>query len=242
MIVFNKIIKISNRIVNCIIYIILLIGLLFGGYSMWDMFKVYNGTRLDQEILKYRPTNGNPLDLAAAQRLNPDIKAWIRIDGTKIDYPVVRGVDNFEYLNLDYKRDYSLAGSIFMDYRNEADLSDHHIVIYGHNINGNLMFADVRSYRFESFFNEHKEGHLFTAEKDYTIKFFAYMDIDSYNETIYNVGYSQKGLTDELINEIRNNSSRYDDINLSSDDSIVMLSTCYGDGNARSIAVAKIIR
>ena len=240
MIVFEKIIKASNRLVNYIIYIILLIALLFGGYALWDMFKVYNGTRLDKEILKYRPVNGDSLSLKEAQKLNPDIKAWIRIEGTKIDYPVVKGIDNFEYLNLDYKRDYSLAGSIFMDYRNSEDLSDHHMVIYGHNINGNLMFADVRSYRFESFFNEHQEGHLFNDKKDYKLKFFAYLEIDSYNETIYNVGYSQNGLTDELMNEIKTNAHKYVDINLKSTDRIVMLSTCFGDGNARSIAVAKI--
>ena len=241
MIVFEKIVKASNNIVNYIIYIVLLIALLFGGYSLWDMFKVYNSTKLDQEILKYRPQNGGVLSLEEAQKLNPDIKAWIRIDGTKIDYPVVQGVDNFEYLNLDYKRDYSLAGSIFMDYRNDPELTDHHIVIYGHNINGNLMFADVRSYRFESFFNQHREGHLFTSKKDYKLDFFAYVEIDSYNETMYNVGYSKESLTDDLITQIKLNSKKYIDIGLKSTDRIVLLSTCFGDGNARSIAVAKII-
>ena len=238
--VFEKIIKASNKTVNCIIYIILLMALLFGGYALWDMFKVYNSTKLDQEILKYRPTDGNSLSLKEAQKLNPDIKGWIRIEGTKIDYPVVKGIDNFEYLNLDYKRDYSLAGSIFMDYRNSEDFSDHHIVIYGHNINGNLMFADVRSYRFDSFFNEHREGHLFTSKKDYKLNFFAYLEIDSYNETIYNVGYSKDILTEDFMNEMKQYAHKYVDINLKPTDRVVLLSTCFGDGNARSIAVAKI--
>ena len=241
MIVFEKIVKGTNSIVNYIIYITLLIALLFGGYSLWDMFKVYNGTRLDQEILKNRPQNGDAMSLAEAQKLNPDIKAWIRIEGTKIDYPIVQGVDNFEYLNLDYKKEYSLAGSIFMDYRNSPEMTDHHIVIYGHNINGNLMFADVRSYRFEAFFNDHREGHLFTATNDYKLNIFAYIEIDSYNETIYNVGYSKDSLTSELQEQLKLNSKKYVDINLKSSDRIVLLSTCFGDGNARSIAVAKIM-
>lgn len=242
MLILNKILKYMNKFVRMIIYIALLIVLLFGGYSLWDLFKVYDGTRLDQEIIKYRPKEGESMSLVEAQKLNPDIKGWIRIDGTKIDYPIVRGVDNFEYLNLDYKREYSLAGSIFMDYRNSPDFTDKHIVLYGHNINGNLMFADVRNYRFDSFFKEHETGHLFTDKNDYKLKFFSYMEIDSYDETIYNVGFSADELKPELINAIKEKSSKYIDIGLSSNDQVIMLSTCFGDGNARSLAIAKVMK
>lgn len=242
MFILNKVLTFMNKFVQMIIYIALLITLLFGGYSLWDLFKVYDGTRLDQEIVKYRPNDGESMSLVEAQKLNPDIKAWIRIDGTKIDYPIVQGVDNFEYLNLDYKREYSLAGSIFMDYRNSADMSDKHIVLYGHNINGNLMFADVRNYRFDSFFKDHENGHLFTGNNDYKLKFFAYMEIDSYDETIYNVGFSANKLEPELMDAIKSKSSKYNDIGLNDSDQVVMLSTCFGDGNERSLAIAKILK
>lgn len=240
MLILNKILKYMNKFVRMIIYIALLITLLFGGYSLWDLFKVYDGTRLDQEIIKYRPKEGESMSLVEAQKLNPDIKGWIRIEGTKIDYPIVKGIDNFEYLNLDYKREYSLAGSIFMDYRNSADFTDKHIMLYGHNINGNLMFADVRNYRFESYFKAHETGHLFTGNKDYKLKFIAYMEIDSYDEVIYNVGYNADKLNPELLNAIKSKSSKLYD-NLKETDQIVMLSTCFGDGNERSLAIAKIV-
>lgn len=241
MLILNKILKYMNKFVRMIIYIALLITLLFGGYSLWDLFKVYDGTRLDQEIIKYRPKEGESMSLVEAQKLNPDIKGWIRIEGTKIDYPIVKGIDNFEYLNLDYKREYSLAGSIFMDYRNSSDFTDKHIMLYGHNINGNLMFADVRNYRFDSYFKKHETGHLFTGKKDYKLKFIGYMEIDSYDEVIYNVGYNADKLNTELINAIKSKSSKFYDNDLKETDQIVMLSTCFGDGNARSIAIAKIM-
>lgn len=41
--------------------------------------------------------------------------AWLTIDDTKIDYPVMQGKDNTEYLNKDPYGDYALAGSIFLD-------------------------------------------------------------------------------------------------------------------------------
>ena len=237
----DKFIKGSNSIVNYIIYILLAIALVFGGYSIWDMFKVYNGTKLDSEILKYKPDDDDKLSLAELQKINPDIVAWIRLDNTNIDYPVVQGKDNFEYLNLDYKRQYSLSGSIFLDYRNEKDFSDNHNIVFGHNINGNLMFADVRAYRFKWFFEQNNKGHLFTTNKTYKLEVFAYMEVDSFDKVIYNVSYSKDKLTSDLINKIKTTSNRYKDIGLTNNDKILMLSTCLGDSNIRSIAVAKII-
>ena len=237
----DKFIKGSNSIVNYIIYILLAVALLFGGYSLWDMFEVYNGTKLDAEILKYKPDENNRLSLEELQKINPDIVAWLTLDNTHIDYPIVKGKDNFEYLNLDYQKKYSLAGSIFLDYRNEKDFSDHHNIVFGHNINGNLMFADVRAYRFKWFFDQYYKGHLFTKDKTYKLDVFAYMEVDSFNKVIYNVSYSKDKLTDSLISEIKNKSSNYKDVGLTKNDKILMLSTCFGDGNVRSIAVAKVI-
>ncbi|MBR2389451.1 MAG: hypothetical protein IKA94_01495 [Mogibacterium sp.] len=33
------------------------------------------------------------------RRINPDVEAWITVDGTHIDHPVVRSADNFDYLD-----------------------------------------------------------------------------------------------------------------------------------------------
>lgn len=238
----DKVIKKVNSGVNYIIYILLAVLLLFGGYSIWDMFLVYDGTRLDNEILKYRPDDTEELSLSELQKINPDIKAWIRVDNTKIDYPIVQGKDNFEYLNLDYKRSFSLAGSIFLDYRNNPDFTDKHNILYGHNINGNLMFADVRAYRFKWFFDQNKTGHLFTPKTSYKLDIFAYLEVDSYDKNIYNVSYSRKKLSPSVIADIKKKAKLYREVELNENDQIVMLSTCLSDSAIRSIAVAKMIK
>ena len=51
--------------------------------------------------------------LQELQKINPDVCAWLTVDGTKIDYPVVQGETNLEYINQDIYGEFALSGSIF---------------------------------------------------------------------------------------------------------------------------------
>jgi len=82
--------------------------------------------------------------------INPDYVCWIRIDGTNIAYPVVRGSDNEKYVNTSFSGERNKAGSIFMDYRNIGDPIPH-IIIYGHNLYQGGMFTDLKKFLDEQF-------------------------------------------------------------------------------------------
>lgn len=61
--------------------------------------------------------SGNPVDFPKLKKENPDICAWIRIDGTAIDYPVLRSDTLREedfYLNHDYKKKNASHGAVYM--------------------------------------------------------------------------------------------------------------------------------
>ena len=76
-----------------------------------------------------------PVNLTVDDRLrqiNPDFICWITVEGTSVDYPVVRGVDNNQYLNMSFSGEFNLLGSLFMDYRCVGEYVPH-IIIYGHN-------------------------------------------------------------------------------------------------------------
>ena len=85
------------------------------------------------------------------RQINPDYVGWIRIDGTTIDYPIVRGADNEKYISTSFYGEENIAGAIFMDYRNVGDLLTYragealpHIILYGHNLQRGGMFTDLR--------------------------------------------------------------------------------------------------
>ena len=54
------------------------------------------------------------IDWGKLKKINPDIVGWIKVPGTRIDYPVLQGSRWNEYLHKDYKGEYCYAGSIFL--------------------------------------------------------------------------------------------------------------------------------
>jgi len=96
--------------------------------------------------------NLSALDIEMRQ-VNPDYVCWIRIDGTDISYPVVRGRDNEVYINTSFTGEKNKAGAIFMDYRNIGDPIPH-IIIYGHNLHQGGMFTDLKKFLNQRFLEE----------------------------------------------------------------------------------------
>ena len=76
------------------------------------------------------------------REINPDFVAWITIEGTNIDYPVVRGRDNIRYLNTSFLGEENRFGTLFMDYRNVGAFIPH-IIIYGHNTQDGSKFSEL---------------------------------------------------------------------------------------------------
>jgi len=94
------------------------------------------------------------LDIEMLQ-INPDFVGWINIDGTEIDYPVVRGADNVRYLNTSFQGERNPNGAIFMDFRNLSIRTMPHLIIYGHNAPMGGMFSDLHKFLDRDFFEEH---------------------------------------------------------------------------------------
>ena len=113
------------------------------------------------------------VDFESLLSRNGDTVGWIYIPGTKVSYPVVQSVDNDYYLYSLFDGTINSAGSIFMDYRNDATWLDRHSVIYGHNMKNGTMFADILNYQNRDFYKAHPTGYLLTPYGNFEIVFFA---------------------------------------------------------------------
>jgi len=91
------------------------------------------------------------IDWVALRHLNPNIVGWIVVDGTGIDYPIVRGADNDWYLHHTVTGERNASGAIFMDHRNDAGFFDPHTLIFGHDMRNGSMFAGLHSFTGERF-------------------------------------------------------------------------------------------
>lgn len=105
------------------------------------------------------------VDLLALQSRYPDIKAWITIPGTGIDYPVLQSSEEDPefYLKHNYQKEYDSNGSLFFQYN--CDLAEsENLVIYGHNMNSGAMFGNLDYYTDAAYFQEHPVIYLQTVE------------------------------------------------------------------------------
>lgn len=79
------------------------------------------------------------VDFSVLREINPDIVAWIYIEGTKINYPIVQGGDNSYYLKHLFSGEWNGSGCIFLDFRNDTSFADRHSIIYGHHMKNGTM-------------------------------------------------------------------------------------------------------
>lgn len=67
------------------------------------------------------------------RQINSDYAGVLKIDGTAITYPVMRGSDNVKYLTTSFDGSENLCGTLFMDYRCTGENLPH-MIIYGHHV------------------------------------------------------------------------------------------------------------
>ena len=118
--------RLGTRLVSALAGLLMLALLAFGGFALWQDAALRRGAFVGAELLQYKPAApaaDNPT-LAELQTVNPDVCGWLTVDGTGIDYPVVQGATNMDYVNRDVYGDFSLSGAIFLDSRCAADLTD----------------------------------------------------------------------------------------------------------------------
>ena len=142
------------------------------------------------EILESIPPYINIFD-AGMRAINPDYIAWIIIDGTVVNYPVVRGSDNERYLNTSFYGEPNIFGTLFMDYRNVGEYVPH-IIIYGHNIRSGEMFGSLHNFLNEEYLAEHSIITLIVNGRLVEYKIFAARKTDI-NDPAYFLDFSAPG-------------------------------------------------
>lgn len=107
------------------------------------------------------------------KQVNPDIKAWITVDETAIDYPILQGPsqDPTFYLHHDAYGNYSVYGVPYFDCNClAADSSVYNMIAFGHHMDNGSMFSDFASYSDEEYAREHSIVRLQTPTKKLLLK------------------------------------------------------------------------
>ena len=188
----EMILKLLNKLFSFALASMLLVAASFSGYVLWDEHEVTESARaVQRSIQTCRPAEpgtgetASPASFEQLQALNPDICAWLSLSDTKIDYPVVQGRMNGEYLSKDVYGGYALAGSIFLDARNSRQFEDAILLVSGHNVSSGEMFADLVKFEDADFFEKNGEGLLQTPERAWKLNVFAVLHAPAKEELIF---------------------------------------------------------
>ena len=152
------------------------------------------------------------------QEINSDIIAWIEVENTNINYPILKDT-NLYYINHSYDKKYNKNGSIFTT--NTAPFSDEETVIYGHNMKNGTMFSELGKYLKKDFLDSNNIIKIYTPTGDYECKIFSVYStcIDDENNNIKSLNF------DERI-EYYKESSQWSIPNVENISKIIKLSTC----------------
>ena len=231
-----------------IFFIILLI------ISSIEIYKWYKDNKKNKEILdnisnvvKIEEVNEDDeqkeelitINFDELKEKNSDTVAWIKLNSTNIEYPVVKTSNNTYYLNHSFDKSYNIAGWIFADYKNKFDNTDKNIVIYGHNIKDGSMFGSLKEVLTEEWYNNEENRNIIfiTEDGNYEYKIFSIYQIedeDYYIETEFK-GNEFK----EFINVIQKRSNKDFGEEVDENDQILTLSTCANNNKYRLVVHAK---
>lgn len=229
------------NIVTLILVVVIIFCLFKIGKILWGY---YEGTKTYDNVAKIAgigSKDSDNIDFDSLLKENPDTKAWLKLKGTNINYPILQGATNDTYIHTMFDGKYNPKGSLFIDYRIEHPFQDFMTIVYGHNMKDNTMFSHLMEYEDHDFYKKHKKMLLYTPSANYDLHVIGAMYLDAaapqyklfFNE-------SEKG---SYVNWIASNSLIKTDEVATANDRIVMLSTCTNvDENGRFVVFGKLVQ
>lgn len=186
---------------------------------------------------------------------NNDFVGWIKIDGTKVDYPVVQTSDNSYYLNHNFEKEYEGRGSIYMDKDCDPETLDTNTVLYGHNWLDTTMFSQLVKYSDFDFYKEHPVIEFNTRFEMHHWKIFAVFiataSASEDNGYVFNYIYPHMGGVnyEGYMEELQKRSLYDTGVDVNENDKFLTLSTCTREvdtdsyrADCRIVIVARMVR
>ncbi len=165
------------------------------------------------------------IDFDKLQSVNTDIIAWIKIDDTHINYPIMQGESDEYYLRKDVNKEYSISGSIFVDSTTNPDFSDDNTIIYGHNMKNGRMFSDLAKI-YNGELGKSVILQIYTKNKFYQYKVIASY-VEEPNLPLLRKNFTQTEKTDYIKTAIKKSKIKFDaESQVDTTKNILTLITC----------------
>lgn len=178
---------------------------------------------------------------------NPDMGAWLKIDGTVIDYPVMwTPRDETYYLERNFEGKTDKNGCLLLDTDSCLNPLTTNLIIHGHNMKSGAMFGGLMKYEDEGYYREHRTMTLYAEDREHRYEVIAVFRSQVYKKTdeVFKFYKFFQADTEEAFDDFYQNIkalSLYDTgVTAKFGDHFLTLSTCaYHVTNGRFVVVAK---
>ena len=182
------------------------------------------------------------VDFDSLKQKNSDTIAWLKVNGTSIEYPVVKTTNNDFYMTHSFDKSYNSAGWVFMDYKDKFDGTDNNMVIYGHNRRDGSMFGTLKNILTEKWQNNTDNFiiPLITENEKSEYRVFSVYRIEKEDYYI-TTNFGTDIEFETFIDKIKSRSVKNFDVDVNTEDHILTLSTCADNNKYRVVLHAKKI-
>lgn len=186
------------------------------------------------------------LDFNSMWETNKDICAWIEIDGTKVDYPVLQSKeDDSKYLTTAADGSYYIGGSLFTESKyNSSDFNDPVTIIYGHTMKSGALFGQLQKvYSSESGFASHSEIKLYLPNEVRSYTVFAavpYSNMHILDAYDFSNRYWYKSFFEDVFETRAFGTQFNSEISPEHGDRVIILSTCLNEDRTKRFLVMAI--
>ncbi|MDO4363632.1 MAG: class B sortase [Clostridia bacterium] len=245
----------AKKVFTVLAIILIAVGI---GITLFQILSTQNAKQKDDNLTSATITSQtvsektveNKIDFNSLQKQNDEIYAWIKVPGTKVNYPIVQSEtsDDFYLKHSATDKSYSSSGAVYTQSLNKKDFTDRVTLVYGHNGYGDTYFTTLHRFEKQDFFEKHTKFVIYTPTEKLTYRIvsaFKYDDrhilnsFDFHNDEVYK----------EFIDMIQNPTSTNKNVAKSLDkeitvsDNIVVLSTCFtGQKSNRYLVCGVLIK
>ncbi len=235
----SKVRKIAlDVIMGCLAVIIAVSG--------WKVYTIVRDYKVNRDVYGKIAELAMPqgftgdIDFDALRKVNPDIVGWLYYESTNINYPIVKGKDNDQYLHLSFDGTWTVGGTLFVDAITEDPFRQFNTIVYGHHMFDHSMFGDIEYLKDPDYCEEHPQFELITPEGKYHLRVCAFLNQPADSE-IYTTNFHDEEGKQEYIDLIGSLASYVTPEKMTTDSRLVVLSTCaYEYQDARYMVICKM--
>lgn len=226
---------INGVLVGCLFYFLAL--------GMKELFLFLNAEKtyqvLKEETVQIATDNQeneeavNPfhrdINFEALNKINEEIVGWIYIPETKVDYPVLIGDTEQEYLKQDFEGKENALGSIFA-FPNVELNQDFHVCLYGHNMISGQMFGGLKLYKEEKYAKTYRKAYLYTKESIKELELISVFQCENTDE-IFELEEKtwEQSKAEEIVGDLQKRSFVETEFTQKKVTQIFTLVTCHGN-------------